>query len=71
MNNLITMLREVDTKKNSPQDLRTVLDFIADKFKHKVCELNDLKSFIKETEEYYSNGIDEELIDLINNIIGN
>lgn len=69
MNNLIKMLKEIDTQKNSSEDLRNVLNFIANEFQKKVYELNDLKCLIKETEEYYSDGIDEELIDAINHIL--
>lgn len=61
MKNLIKMLRELDLNKNSIEDIRNVLNYIADEL-----EKNRLYviSFIKSTKEYYSDGIDEELIDL-------
>lgn len=38
--NLIQMLKEIDTKKNSPEDLREVLDIIA----HQLEEyINDIR----------------------------
>lgn len=62
MKQLIKMLRELDLNKNSIEDIRNVLDFVAFKLEQ---EKNELIKFIKETKEYYSDGIDEELIDMI------
>lgn len=62
MNNLIKMLKEIDLEKNTKEDIRYVLDLIAFKLEQ---EKRELIKFIKETKEYYSDGIDEELIDMI------
>lgn len=62
MNNLINMLKEIDLEKNSTEDIREVLDYIAYKLKMKQKILIE---FIEETKEYYSDGVDEELIDMI------
>lgn len=37
--NLIYMLREIDTKKNSAEDLREVLDFIANELEKYVDDI--------------------------------
>ena len=61
MKQLINMLRELDLNKNSIEDIRNVLNYIADELeKNRLYAI----SFIKSTKEYYSDGIDEELIDL-------
>ena len=62
MNNLIDMIKEIDLEKNTKEDIRYVLDFVAFKLEQ---EKRELIKFIKETKEYYSDGIDEELIDMI------
>lgn len=62
MNNLIDMIKEIDLEKNTKEDIRYVLDFVAFKLEQ---EKRKLIKFIKETKEYYSDGIDEELIDMI------
>ena len=62
MNNLINMLKEIDLEKNSTEDIKEILNYIAYKLKMKQkC----LIKYIEETKEYYSDGIDEELIDMI------
>lgn len=51
--NLILMLRELDTKKNSSEALREVLNFIADNLENyteDIRAINMLKDFIKEDE---------------------
>lgn len=62
MNNLIDMIKEIDLEKNTKQDIRYILDFVAFKLEQ---EKRELIKFIKETKEYYSDGIDEVLIDMI------
>ena len=62
MKNLVLMLRELDLEKNSIEQIRYVLLFVAKSLEDKQ---KDLISFIKETKEYYSDGVDEELIDMI------
>ena len=37
--NLITMLRELDTEKNSAEDLRYVLDFIANELEQYIDDI--------------------------------
>lgn len=34
-----------------------------------IRKLKNIKSFINETKEYYHDGVDEELIDMINDIL--
>ena len=51
--NLILMLRELDTKKNSSDSIRDVLNFIADNletYTEDIKAINMLKDFIKEDE---------------------
>lgn len=51
--NLILMLRELDTKKNSSEAIRDVLNFIADNletYTEDIKAINMLKDFIKEDE---------------------
>ena len=62
MNNLANMLRELDLEKNSTDKIRMVLLYVARELDKKQ---KDLISFIKETKEYYHDGVDEELIDII------
>jgi len=59
------MLREIDLEKNSLLDIKVVLNYIANELE-KDC--NSIISFIKETKEYYSDGVDEELIDMIEGV---
>lgn len=62
MKNLIKMLRELDIDKNNKENIKSVLLFIADNLENKQ---KDIISFIKETKEYYHDGIDEEIIDML------
>jgi hypothetical protein len=56
------MLKEIDLEKNSTEDIREVLDYIAYKL---TMKQKCLIEYIEETKEYYSDGVDEELIDMI------
>lgn len=70
MNNLAKMLRELDLEKNSIEDIRNVLNFIANEIIKKRKDLYELKQYIAVTREYYSDGVDEELQAEITRIIG-
>lgn len=62
MSNLIAMLRELDLEKNSIEDIRNILQIIANELEKKQ---KTIISFIKSTEEYYFDGVNEEIIDMI------
>lgn len=53
MNNLISMLRELDLEKNSKEQIRYVLNFIADELE-KCCIGVDLYTYIEDEKEYDS-----------------
>ena len=53
MNNLIAMLRELDLEKNSKEQIRYVLNFIADELE-KCCIGVDLYTYIEDEKEYDS-----------------
>lgn len=62
MSNLINMLRELDLEKNSIDDIRYVLLFIANELEKKQKQII---SFIEDTDEYYFDGVNEEIIDMV------
>ena len=70
MKNLEKMLREINLERNTIKDIRFVLNFIANELNKKINDLYNLKKYIKSTQEYYSDGVDEELEDIIGKIIG-
>lgn len=75
MNNLISMLRELDLEKNSKEQIRYVLNFIADELE-KCCIGVDLYTYIEDVKEnkndvldYLESLTDEDISQIEQNIV--
>ena len=64
MENLITMLKEIDTKKNSPEDLRQVLNLIAKEIENKTEKLKNIIDYLESHNKNYTKEQYYKILDL-------